>query len=117
MMISTKTCINASMSIALGLMLLAVAATSMAGERNTVHIETCKSEVRTQYGVDTDVAVVSERRIPSGTQVRLAARMDQDTTRFVNCWVPSNTNDDGSYSRGLDTLAARLQPDTTVVSY
>lgn len=117
MMVSTKTRINASMSATLGIMLLAVAATSVAGERNTAHIETCKSEVQAQYSTALEVMVVSERRIPSGTQVRLAARMDQDTTRFVNCWVPSNINEEGGYTRGLDTVAARLEPNTAVVTY
>ncbi len=98
-------------------MLLAVAATSMAAETSMSHIESCKNEVRQEYGTDKDVTVVSERRVPSGTQVRLAARLDRDTTRFVNCWVPSNTDEDGSYARGLDALAARLEPDSAVVSY
>lgn len=116
-MVSTKTCINASMSATLGVMLLAVAASSMAGESNTSHIESCKTEVRQEFGADKDVMVVSERRIPSGTQVRLATRLDRNTTRFVNCWVPSKTNEDGSYTRGLNVLAARLEPDTAIVSY
>lgn len=117
MMVSTKTCINASMSATLGVMLLAVAATSRAGEASTGYIDTCKAEVQQLHGADTDVVVVNQRHIPSGTQVRLAARVDRDTTRFVNCWVPSNTSEDGSFTRGVDTLAARLQPDTVVVSY
>lgn len=116
-MVSTKTCINASMSVTLGIMLLAVAATSRAGEASESYVDTCKAEVRQAYGADNEVMVVSERRIPSGTQVRLAARMDQDTTRFVNCWVPSNTAEDGSFTRGVDSLAARLEPDTPLVPY
>jgi hypothetical protein len=104
------------MSATLGVMLLAVAATSMAGERNTAHIESCKSEVLEQYGADREVMVVSERRIASGLQVRLATRMDQNTTRFVNCWVPNNSTADGRYA-GLDTVAARLEPQTAVVTY
>lgn len=114
-MVSTKTRINASVSATLGLVLLAVAATTTAGENNTAHIDTCKSEVRDQYSTES-IMIVSERRIPSGTQVRLAAHIDQDTTRILNCWVPSNTNDDGSYSQGVDTLAARLVPVSTIAS-
>ena len=72
-MVSIKTCINASMSATLGVMLLAVAATSVAEERHGSYIETCKSEVQDEYGAD-KIMVVSERRIPSGTQVRLAAQ-------------------------------------------
>ena len=117
MMVSTKTCINASMSATLGVLLLAVAATSVAGERRTAHIETCKSEVLQQYGADKDAMVLSQRRVPSGMQVKLAARMDQDTTRFVNCWVPNNANADGSPGYGLDTLATRLEIETAVVDY
>ena len=114
-MVSTKTCINASMSATLGVMLLAVAATSRAGEANESYVDTCMAEVRQEFGADKDVMVVSERRIPSGTQVRLAARMDRDTTRLVNCWVPSNTGEDGSFTRGVDRLAARLEPDPALV--
>jgi hypothetical protein len=105
------------MSVVLGLALLAVVAVAQAAENSPGHIQSCKTEVQKRFGIDTDVMVVNQRRIPSGIQVKLAARLDRDNTRFVNCWVPSLENDDGSYARGVDTFAARLAPATTLPPY
>jgi len=116
-MVSTKTYINASLSVTLGMMLLAVAAGTLAAESAPGHIESCKSEVRRQYGMDTDVVVVNERHNASGTQVKLAARLDRDNTTFVNCWVPGNEEGISGYERGMDTFATRLEPATTILPY
>jgi len=116
-MVSTRTYINTLMSVVLGLALLAVVAVAKAAESTPGHIQSCKTEVQQRYGADTDVMVVSQRRIPSGLQVKLAARLDRDNTRFVNCWVPSLENGDGSYAQGLDTFATRLAPATSLPPY
>jgi len=95
-------------------MLLAVAASALAADGAPGYVESCKSEVRQHYGMDTVVVVVSERRNSSGTQVKLAARMDRDNTAFVNCWVPSLEDGAGGYDRGLDTFATTLEPATSL---
>jgi len=116
-MVSTRTSINASLSVTLGMMLLAVAAGALAAGNAPGHIESCKSEVRQQFGMDTEVMLVSERRNASGTLVKLAARLDQDNTTFVNCWVPGNEEGINGYGRGADAFATRLEPATNLLPY
>jgi hypothetical protein len=108
-MIFNKTQINISLS--LGLLLLAAgAASAMASSSNADYIEACKSELRQQYGNQMDITLINKRRVYSGVQVQLAARVDQDNTEFVTCWVPNDETDEGSYSGGYNTAAVKLAP-------
>jgi hypothetical protein len=108
-MISNKTQINISLS--LGLLLLAAgAASAMASDSNADYIEACKSELRQQYGNQMDITLIKKRRIYSGVQVQLAARIDENNSEFVTCWVPNDETDDGRYSGGYNTAAVTLAP-------
>ena len=112
-MVSNKTRIHVLQSVSLGVLFLVVSATAMAAEGNASYMETCKSEVRQHYGANMEVMVVSKRRIPSGMQVKLAARLDRDNIEFLNCWVPSNEAGDVGYGRDSNTFATRLEPVST----
>ena len=112
-MVTTKTRINASLSVSLGVLLLVVSATAMSAGRNASYVEACKSEVRQHYGKNMEVMVVSKRRIPSGAQVKLAARLDRDNIEFINCWVPSNEAGYSGYGRDSNTFATRLESVST----
>ena len=87
------------------IMIVAPTAALSAAEYNYPNIDICQAEVDRFYGKNTDLQIISKRRMAQGMQVKLSAQMDQDNSEFLICWIPNGQSPDQA-----DTLAARIEP-------
>lgn len=90
------------------------AVAALASEQNADYMEACRSELNQHYGQEMDVSVVSKRRIPSGMNVKLAARLDQDNVEFLNCWVPKDNAVAGEFDQSSGAFAVTIEPVTVI---
>ena len=108
-MIYSKWQINAYLTVAV--MILGMGAVSaLAADRNTEYMDTCRSELNQHYGQEMDISVVSKRRNPAGIEIKLAARLDENSVEFLNCWVPNNYEAHGGFDQRADTVAITVEP-------
>lgn len=99
-----------SMVIAAGISIFALGASAgHAAGSNTRYLEACEAELQQHFGETRHVAVVNKRRTVEGTRVTLSARMDDDNTQFVHCWVP-NGGTAADFHSGSNAVAATIEP-------
>lgn len=69
-------------------------------------LELCKAEIQGLYGDKTELSLVDVRRDMSGSSMRIAARLDEDNSRFVSCWVPRQESGSAGYASNSTRLAS-----------
>ena len=104
-----KTLFNVVTSVALS----CGAGLAFADEQRESELSACQSELQAHYGADTPLSLVDKRRNVYGTQLRMAARMDADNTRFATCWIP---RDSGQYLSESGTIPGTGSDVLVVVS-
>jgi hypothetical protein len=97
--------------ITLGIVVMGVGSVSaMASERNSAYLAACQSGVNQHFGRDMDVRLVNKRRVPAGIQVKIAAKHDEDTTEFLNCWIPNDDVAESGIHQGANAVAVTVKP-------
>ena len=73
-------------------------------------LELCKAEIHDMYGEHTELALIDTRHGMAGIRMRVAARLDDDNSNFVTCWIPKLDGGTGNNSNGTQLVSASVEP-------
>ncbi len=73
-------------------------------------LELCKAEIHGMYGEHTELALIDTRHGMNGISIRVAARLDDDNSNFVTCWIPRSDSGTGYNSDSTQLVSASVEP-------